>query len=141
MYARRTRYCWQRIVKLSAFLIGAAMASFVSCGLAAAPRTITEADADHDVGLAVGQKLVLKLQSNPSTGYRWSLAESETPVLVSLGKPSYQARAALPGSGGVETWTLRAAKIGSERLKFEYRRPWETQLPPAKTLRFRVIVR
>jgi inhibitor of cysteine peptidase len=128
-------------VKLLVLLIGSAMASFVSCGLAAAPRTITEADADHNVVLAVGQKLVLQLQSNPSTGYSWSLAENETRVLVGLGKPTYRARGTLPGSGGVETWTLRAAKIGSERLKFEYRRPWEKQLPPAKTLLFLVTVK
>jgi inhibitor of cysteine peptidase len=141
VYDWRKRYCCQKIVKLSALLIGVAMASFVSGGLAAAPRTITEADANRDLVLAVGQKLVLKLQSNPSTGYSWSLAESETPVLVSLGKPTYQARGALPGSGGVETWTLRAAKIGFETLKLEYRRPWEKQVPPAKTLLFRVTVK
>jgi inhibitor of cysteine peptidase len=131
----------REIVKLSVLFVGAAMASFVSWGLAAAPRTITEADADRVVVLAVGQELVLKLASNPSTGYGWSLAERGTPVLANLGKPTYQASGTLPGSGGAEMWTLRAAKVGSETLKFEYRRAWEKQLPPAKTLLFRVIVK
>jgi inhibitor of cysteine peptidase len=117
------------------------MASFVSCGSAAAPRTITEADANRVVVLAVGQELVLKLPSNPSTGYGWSLAEGGTPVLASLGKPSYHASGTLPGSGGVELWTLRATKIGSQILKFEYRRPWEKTVPPAKTLLFPVTVK
>ena len=117
------------------------MASFASCGLAAAPRTITEADANRDVVLPVGQEVVLKLTSNPSTGYRWSLAEGGAPVLANLGQPRYQASGTLPGAGGVETWTLRAAQIGSQTLKFEYRRPWEKTVPPAKTLFFPITVK
>ena len=131
----------RKIVKLSVLFVGAVMASFASCGLAAAPRTITEADANSDVLLAVGQELVLKLPSNPSTGYRWSLAEGGAPVLANLGQPRYQASGTLPGAGGVETWTLRAAQIGSQTLKFEYRRPWEKTVPPAKTLFFPITVK
>jgi inhibitor of cysteine peptidase len=128
-------------VKLSVLFVGVVMVSSVSCSFAAAPRTITEVDANRDVGLAVGQELVVKLPSNPSTGYSWSVAESETRALASLGKPTYQARGSLPGSGGVQTWELRAAKIGSEMLKFEYRRPWEKKLPPAKIVIFHVTVK
>jgi predicted secreted protein len=44
----------------------------------------------------------------------------------------------LPGVGGFETWKLRATKVGRETLKFEYRRPWEKNVSPAKTVLFNV---
>jgi inhibitor of cysteine peptidase len=127
-------------VKRSELFLVALVASFVNRSLAAPPRALTEADANHKVGLEVGQKLVLKLESNRSTGYSWSLTESENPILTSLGKPTYKISGALPGAGGFETWRLRATKIGRETLKFEYRRPWEKKGPPAKAVLFHIAV-
>ena len=121
-------------MKRSGLFLVALVASFVNRSLAAPPRALTEADANHKVRLEVGQELVLKLESNRSTGYSWSLTESENPVLTSLGKPTYKISRALPGAGGFETWRLRATKIGRETLRFEYRRPWEKKVPPAKAV-------
>jgi predicted secreted protein len=47
----------------------------------------TEADSGHRVALRIGQELILTLNSNPSTGYRWMRTDTETSVLVTLGKP------------------------------------------------------
>jgi inhibitor of cysteine peptidase len=126
-------------VKLSGFLFAALVASFVNRSLAAPPRSLTEADANHTVGLELGQELVIKLESNRSTGYSWSLAETENPILTSLGEPTYQTSGALPGAGGFETWRFRATKIGRKTLKFEYRRPWEKKVPPAKAVLFYIV--
>ncbi|HXO95208.1 MAG TPA: protease inhibitor I42 family protein [Chthoniobacterales bacterium] len=127
-------------VKLSVLLITALVSNFVQRSLAAPPQALTEADANHKVVLGIGQDLMVKLESNRSTGYSWSLTESENPILTSLRKPTYKISGALPGAGGVETWTLRATKIGRETLKFEYRRPWEKKMPPAKTVLFHIAV-
>jgi predicted secreted protein len=129
------------VVKLSVLFLAALVASFVNRGLAAPPRALTEADTNHKVTLEVEEGLVVKLGSNRSTGYSWSLGESKNPILSSLGKPSYKISGALPGAGGFETWKLRATKIGSETLKFEYRRPWEKKVPPAKIVLFHIAVR
>ena len=125
-------------MKFSVFFIATLFAGLVNRGLAAPPQAITEADAKHKVVLEVGQELMLKLESNRSTGYSWSLTESENPILTSLGKPTYKISSALPGVGGFETWKLRATKVGRETLKFEYRRPWEKNVSPAKTVLFNV---
>jgi inhibitor of cysteine peptidase len=127
-------------VKLSVLLITALVSNFVQRSLAAPPQALTEADANHKVVLGIGQDLMVKLESNRSTGYSWSLTESENPILTSLRKPTYKISGALPGAGGVKTWTLRATKIGRETLKFEYRRPWEKKIPPAKTVLFHIAV-
>jgi predicted secreted protein len=116
------------------------VSNFVQRSLAAPPQALTEADANHKVVLGIGQDLMVKLESNRSTGYSWSLTESENPILTSLRKPTYKISGALPGAGGFETWTLRATKIGRETLKFEYRRPWEKKIPPAKTVLFHIAV-
>ena len=127
-------------MKLSVLLITALVSNFVHHSLATPPQALTEADANHKVVLEVGQELVVKLESNRSTGYSWSLTESENPILTSLGKPTYKIGGALPGVGGFETWKLRATKIGRETLKFEYRRPWEKKVSPARAVFFHLTV-
>ena len=94
----------------------------VAGGSAEPPAVMTEADSGHLVALRVGQELVLNLKSNPSTGYGWVLADTEAPVLVVLGKPAYKPGGPLPGGGGVETWTFRAAGRGAQTLKLGCRR-------------------
>jgi inhibitor of cysteine peptidase len=112
----------------------------IASGKAEPPAMITEADSAHPVALRIGQELVLKLKSNPSTGYLWVQAETETPGLVVLGKPAYKPGSALPGVSGVESWKFRAVKRGAQTLKLEYRRPWEKNTPPANTIVLHVTV-
>jgi inhibitor of cysteine peptidase len=128
-------------VKIFALFIAASAFVFASSGIEASRTTITAADAGRPVALRIGQELALNLDSNPSTGYRWFLASTENSVLTSLGKPSYRQGRPVPGAGGIESWTFRAAQAGAQTLKFEYRRPWEKETPPAKTVFFHVTVR
>jgi inhibitor of cysteine peptidase len=82
----------------------------------------------------VGQEFTISLPSNPTTGYSWALAGSLPDGLLLVGsqyKPS-QPDPNVVGSGGVEEWTFKATKAGTATLTFEYRRPWEKELPPAQ---------
>ncbi len=106
----------------------------------ATEKTITASDAGRPIELRVGQELVLNLESNPSTGYSWSLTDTRHPVLISLGKPTYKHAASVPGAGGLQSWTFRATEPGVQTLKLEYRRPWEKKVPE-KTVTFQVVVR
>lgn len=105
------------------------------------PAIVTEADSGHLVALRIGQELVLRLKSSPSTGYGWVQADANAPVLVALGKPAYKTGGPLPGASGVESWKFKATVRGAQTLKLEYRRPWEKNTPPANTIVFRVTVR
>ncbi|RCW58645.1 protease inhibitor I42 family protein [Halanaerobium sp. ST460_2HS_T2] len=89
--------------------------------------------------IAVDEILELKLAENPSTGYRWSLIESEAKILELLAA-DYQRDAAGPesdveaaeskiegsgllvGRGGIKSWTFRGAAAGYQRLSFELAR-------------------
>jgi len=45
------------------------------------------------------------------------------------------------GTGGAETWRLFAFRPGAQRVSFEYRRPWERETAPARTISFATEVR
>ena len=60
----------------------------VASGGAGPLVVMTEADSGHRIALRIGQELFLNLKSNPSTGYSWIRADTETSVLVMLGKPA-----------------------------------------------------
>jgi inhibitor of cysteine peptidase len=104
------------------------------------PAMKTEADSGHQVALRTGQELILTLKSNPSTGYRWMRTDTETAVLVTLGKPAYQPGGRLLGASGTELWKFRAKRNGVLTLKLEYQRPWEKNTQSAGTMILHVTI-
>ncbi|MGQ9595001.1 MAG: C1 family peptidase [Anaerolineae bacterium] len=100
---------------------------------------ITEAAEGTTVVLSRGQTLAIVLESNPSTGYRWDVAQAEPPVLRPLGAPLFRQKG--PHLGAPEEQTLRftAVQPGEGWLRLVYHRPWE-EVPPAREFRLRVVV-
>jgi len=72
--------------------------------------------------IAVDEILELKLAENPSTGYRWSLIESEAKILEQLAADKIEGSGLLVGRGGIKSWTFRGAAAGYQRLSFELAR-------------------
>jgi predicted secreted protein len=102
--------------------------------------TITADDAGQRVVVEVGQALVVKLDGNRSTGYRWTRSSSEGGVLLSLGgadafhEPAGAERAL--GASRDESWWFAVASPGSQQLTFQYRRPWESDAPSARRVAY-----
>jgi inhibitor of cysteine peptidase len=94
------------------------------------------------VSLKVGAVLEVRLDANHTTGYSWVAAPTANPVLVRQGKAKYKENApdGKVGAGGVEVWRFRTVKTGKQALQFEYRRPWEKNVPAAKTVVYSVTV-
>ncbi len=92
----------------------------------ASEATLTAADDGRSVDLRVGDRLVLRLHENASTGYRWTLDvdDARGPVL-SVQALGFQAASAAVGSGGDALWLLGAQAPGSVTLRFRRWRPWE----------------
>lgn len=86
--------------------------------------------------LSMGQTLVITLPSNPTTGFRWVVADAAPGVLRSLGPEVYTTPedAGLVGSAGQSTWRYQAQLSGNGRLLMHYQRPWEVDVAPAKTI-------
>jgi len=111
---------------------------------AAAQLDLTEAENGKDILLDRGDLLLVHLPSNRTTGYGWRAVSSKPGKLEELGKPALnqpKSSRGLVGAGGVETWTFRAAASGRTTLAFSYARPWETGVPPVRTLSWPVTIR
>ena len=98
---------------------------------------VDEEDANSQVTLEPGQVLVVTLESNPSTGYRWEVAENEESILEQMGeaefKPSDEGEPPMAGAGGWEIFRFKAVSSGQMALRLIYRRSWEEGVDPIKT--------
>ena len=97
----------------------------VGCdGFAAAstdPAKIT-----RSVTVDKGGLVVLRLCSNPSTGFAWEDAVISAPsVLAERARESIAPGVTMPGSAGLEQWTFEATGKGACTIALSYSRPWE----------------
>lgn len=81
----------------------------------------------------------LKLKSNPTTGYSWSLLKYDnkviTPVTHSFQRPTQM----MIGAGGYELWQFRVqdaafANTQHTAIVMAYVRPWEKNVVPKKVI-------
>jgi inhibitor of cysteine peptidase len=128
-------------------LIAAAIAAllFGACASKKAPPpsplNVTDTNSGDSVALARNQQLVVRLPSNPTTGYRWALAQQSTPVVEPEGAPTYEKGAGAEGASGTETWRFAPTQAGEGTLRLEYRRLWEADTAPARVVSYKVTVR
>ncbi|MBN2180672.1 MAG: protease inhibitor I42 family protein, partial [Sedimentisphaerales bacterium] len=109
------------------------------------PEVVNVNDSDNgsQVTLKQGQLLAVTLESNPTTGYSWEPVEKKNSILEQFGDslyfPSEQDDETV-GAGGWEIFYFKSISIGKETLELIYRRPWETDVEPAKTFSIEVTV-
>jgi len=110
----------------------------IACG---AKETSLEAeDVGRQIELAVGEKMLVTLTSNPTTGYQWEVAEIDESVLAQLGTDYDADSPQLVGSGGEETFTFEAVGTGETALQLIYHRSWEEDVPPVDAFSVTVVV-
>lgn len=130
-----------KLVRTSVFLalLGIiAMAS--SCG--SSNVRVGASEDGGQIELAQGQVLVIELESNPTTGYQWTVEEVDVSILKQLGDAQYERTGpAMPGAGGSETFRFEAVAAGETTLRLIYHRPWEEGVAPGQTFTLEVIVR
>ncbi len=122
---------------------GGEMAGASGCG-ASPPMMATGGDgqpAPQVLDATVGQPFTVSLASNPTTGYRWGLAQPLDETIVQLVHSAYQrGQPGLIGAGGVETWTFLPLCVGATTIELEYRRPWEQPAPDDRHTTYVVVV-
>jgi inhibitor of cysteine peptidase len=120
----------------------AQQASPPSHARAPAGVVLTDRDNGSDVDLAPNTPLIVKLTSNPSTGYAWAVVGDPSPL--KLQKTSFRkgkTKNGTAGASGTAVLQLSANSAGMATLTLVYRRSWEYNLPPMKTFGVRVNVR
>jgi inhibitor of cysteine peptidase len=123
--------------------IGAVLVILTTCS----PRNEVKIDDESNNGqveLQTGQTLEVTLESNPTTGYAWEVAEVDESLLQSQGDAEYKEKKTageqLVGSGGTQTFRFTAAEVGETTLKLIYHRAWETDVEPVQTFSVQVTI-
>lgn len=88
------------------------------------------------VSAAVGDTVIVRLAGNPTTGYQWTVKETDSTRLP-LEASTYAADSKLVGSGGMYEFRFAARAAGDAALRLVYQRAWE----PAPLETFSVTVR
>ncbi|MFF0494127.1 protease inhibitor I42 family protein [Nocardia sp. NPDC004068] len=116
-----------------------------SAGPVAVPAAVTVDSAANGtrVALAVGQRLIVSLPAEPTTGFLWQIRELDRAIVVQNDDPDFRpdSRAdATVGVGGSSVWTFTAAAPGTTPLSMGYQRPWEAGSDPDQTFGVTVVV-
>jgi predicted secreted protein len=100
-------------------------------------KAIPTFEAGDSISVSDGDRFVVALEANPSTGYMWSAAANPNVTYVS----SKQVQGKdLPGAPGTQRLTFRATSPGSSTLVLDYARSFETGVPPVQTESFPLTV-
>ena len=78
----------------------------------------------HVLTARVGDSISLELPGNPTTGYTWALRSVDEKRLE-VQDSGYVSAAPGVGSGGLETWKLKAREPGVAHIELTRWRPWE----------------
>jgi len=96
-------------------------------GAAAKPKKalqLTMKDNGKTIPVALGQKIHIKLDSNPTTGFTW-VDQSKSKAIRLIGKIKYAASGNAIGSGGVSTASFMTTQTGQSEIKLGYLRTFE----------------
>ncbi len=69
-----------------------------------------------------GERFLVKLESNPTTGYNWQ-AHFIPAFIRQVGK-KFEPISQKIGTGGIEKFEFQALRKGKSKIKMEYKRPW-----------------
>jgi len=130
--------------KLQTTLVLIVVLGIVASAAGCNPKTISlGAGADgSQVELAVGERIAIRLNGNPSTGYTWEARQGAGTIINQVGETEFEGSdPSLVGSGGTQTLTFEAARAGTTTLVLVYHRPWETDVEPVDTFTITVTAR
>lgn len=104
---------------------------------------LSAADDGRQIEMEVGQMLVVVLEANPSTGYRWDWVPSETGVFEQSGEADFEQGDTKGLVGAAERQILRfkTMQAGTAELELVYHRPWEKDAKPEGVFAVTVTVR
>jgi inhibitor of cysteine peptidase len=124
------------MITLSVFILG-----FSGC--AASEKVLTKKDNGKDLNLKVNDTVEIKLESNPTTGYSWFLGRLEDNSIVSISGPEFidsKKDKELVGSGGYETFVIKALSRGTTSIILNYKKLWEKDVDPIETFEITVFI-
>lgn len=90
---------------------------------------IIDKDNNQEFILPKDEVFEISLNSNPTTGYQWTIEKIDSSYLYQLGESEYSSESTLMGGGGIETYKFKTLKEGETELLLLYHRSWEDEIP------------
>jgi inhibitor of cysteine peptidase len=81
------------------------------------------------ISAKTGDRIVIRLPENPTTGFRWQAEPANLEVLELQSDEFAQAASAAMGSGGVRILQYLARGAGNTSIALRLGRPWEANAP------------
>ena len=82
-------------------------------------------DKSKDFVIKVGEEFTIKLDSNPTTGYRWQPSFDDS--ILTLISTEFIPTSKMLGSHGMEYFNFKARKVDTTLVKMIYTRSWEKE--------------
>lgn len=131
-------------IKISVFIALAVLITALALGgCKTTGNTLTEKNNGDSINLKVEDTVIIRLESNPTTGYSWILNENTDTSIVSMVDSEYIQSAEdeeLVGAGGHEVLTFKAVSKGKTSIVLNYERPWEEAEEPLETFEINISV-
>ncbi len=103
-----------------------------------------QANIVRDVNTVTGNKIVVTLCSNPTTGFQWAeKAQIGNPQVLEQKSYNFIAptNTGMVGAPGNCVWTFEAMQPGISVINLEYSRPWEGGEKAVQTFKLNVTVK
>ena len=84
------------------------------------------------VQTVLGQELEIRLQENPTAGFRWQIVQTGEPVCT-ISSHCFDPGRKASGQSGVHSWKLKVIAEGTTAIKLVYRRSWESDTSGSRT--------
>lgn len=105
---------------------------------------LREGESKKKVTLPKGKVFWVRLKGNPTTGYLWNYtALKGSKVVISGGKYQFfhsKNNSDVVGAPGYFEFPFETVSFGKKTIHFFYGRPWEKDIPPAKSVELTVTV-
>jgi inhibitor of cysteine peptidase len=124
---------------LNIFIILALLLIIKGCALSK-PITLTEKDNGKTITLKQGETFLIKLPSNPTTGYDWYIKTKPENIEQSGATDYIQGNKKIMGAPGLTVFKFKAGQKGTGTLVLIYMRKWEGILPSSKKFSINIIV-
>jgi inhibitor of cysteine peptidase len=103
------------------------------------PMVFTKAGGD--ISVSTGDTFVIELESNPSTGFIWTVSQAPDAAVVTLEGQAYEKPdSSALGAPGTERFTFEAVATGTTTIALEYSRPSAPDSPDNTTNTYTVTV-
>ncbi len=87
-----------------------------------------------------GEKFLVVLDSNPTTGYSWEVSLDSNYVQLDDRNFASEASEGMVGAGGEETFNFTALESGNTEITFSYLRSWEKDVEPVEKKMYNIII-